>query len=77
MIQLSWLYAVQFTFSKPFSFYLYPCFSASPGGILDRAVDAEEAQHKDFLRLVNDLFGYILQTWLWCSVCETLLCQIV
>ncbi|KAK8680063.1 hypothetical protein V6N13_109018 [Hibiscus sabdariffa] len=26
--------------------------SATPGGILDRAVDAEEEQHKDFLRLV-------------------------
>lgn len=27
-------------------------FSATPGGILDRAVDAEDEQHKDFLRLV-------------------------
>ncbi|KAE8721670.1 putative beta-1,3-galactosyltransferase 6 [Hibiscus syriacus] len=26
--------------------------SATPGGVLDRAVDAEEEQHKDFLRLV-------------------------
>lgn len=26
--------------------------SASPGGVLDRAIDAEESQHKDFLRLV-------------------------
>ncbi|KAL5551495.1 hypothetical protein UlMin_001671 [Ulmus minor] len=31
--------------------------SASPGGILDRAIDAEEAQHKDFLRL-NHVEGY-------------------
>ncbi|CAO2819363.1 unnamed protein product [Amaranthus hypochondriacus] len=31
--------------------------SASPGGILDRAVDAEEAQHKDFLRL-DHVEGY-------------------
>lgn len=28
--------------------------SATPGGVLDRAVDAEDAQHKDFLRLVCD-----------------------
>lgn len=27
-------------------------FSATPGGVLDRAIDAEEKQHKDFLRLV-------------------------
>lgn len=27
--------------------------SATPGGVLDRAIDAEEAQHKDFLRLVS------------------------
>ena len=27
--------------------------SATPGGILDRAIDAEEAQHGDFLRLVS------------------------
>lgn len=27
-------------------------FSATPGGVLDRAVDAEDEQHKDFLRLV-------------------------
>jgi len=26
--------------------------SATPGGVLDRAVDAEDEQHKDFLRLV-------------------------
>lgn len=26
--------------------------SASPGGVLDRAIDAEEEQHKDFLQLV-------------------------
>ena len=25
--------------------------SATPGGVLDRAIDAEEAKHKDFLRL--------------------------
>ncbi|GMI76544.1 glycosyltransferase of CAZY family GT31 A [Hibiscus trionum] len=31
--------------------------SATPGGILDRAVDAEEDQHKDFLRL-NHVEGY-------------------
>lgn len=28
--------------------------SASPGGVLDRAIDAEDALHKDFLRLVGD-----------------------
>lgn len=27
-------------------------FSATPGGVLDRAIDAEDEQHKDFLRLV-------------------------
>jgi hypothetical protein len=26
--------------------------SASPGGVLDRAIEAEDDQHKDFLRLV-------------------------
>ncbi|KAF4374682.1 hypothetical protein F8388_020203 [Cannabis sativa] len=31
--------------------------SASPGGVLDRAIDAEETQHKDFLRL-NHVEGY-------------------
>ncbi|CAK9167465.1 unnamed protein product [Ilex paraguariensis] len=35
--------------------------SATPGGVLDRAVDAEDEQHKDFLRLVrycNHVEGY-------------------
>ncbi|KAG8374508.1 hypothetical protein BUALT_Bualt10G0002100 [Buddleja alternifolia] len=31
--------------------------SATPGGVLDRAIDAEEAQHKDFMRL-NHVEGY-------------------
>ncbi|KAM7525956.1 hypothetical protein LguiA_015858 [Lonicera macranthoides] len=31
--------------------------SATPGGVLDRAIDAEEGQHKDFLRL-NHVEGY-------------------
>ncbi|PIN17397.1 Galactosyltransferase [Handroanthus impetiginosus] len=31
--------------------------SSTPGGVLDRAIDAEEAQHKDFLRL-NHVEGY-------------------
>ncbi|XVF51180.1 hypothetical protein PTKIN_Ptkin04bG0163700 [Pterospermum kingtungense] len=31
--------------------------SATPGGVLDHAVDAEEEQHKDFLRL-NHIEGY-------------------
>lgn len=31
--------------------------SATPGGVLDRAIDAEEAQHKDFFRL-NHVEGY-------------------
>ncbi|KAI3469066.1 hypothetical protein Pfo_025729 [Paulownia fortunei] len=31
--------------------------SATPGGVLDRAIDAEEALHKDFLRL-NHVEGY-------------------
>ncbi|KAH9317384.1 hypothetical protein KI387_019153 [Taxus chinensis] len=31
--------------------------SATPGGILDRAIDAEDSQHRDFLRL-NHVEGY-------------------
>ncbi|GLJ55593.1 hypothetical protein SUGI_1194020 [Cryptomeria japonica] len=31
--------------------------SATPGGILDRAIDAEDAQHRDFMRL-NHVEGY-------------------
>ncbi|KAH6817970.1 Galactosyltransferase family protein [Perilla frutescens var. frutescens] len=31
--------------------------SSTPGGVLDRAIDAEEAQHNDFLRL-NHVEGY-------------------
>ncbi|XP_009589155.1 beta-1,6-galactosyltransferase GALT31A [Nicotiana tomentosiformis] len=31
--------------------------SATPGGVLDRAIDAEDAQHNDFLRL-NHVEGY-------------------
>ncbi|KAL7118398.1 hypothetical protein ACP275_03G133900 [Erythranthe tilingii] len=31
--------------------------SATPGGVLDRAIDAEDAQHRDFLRL-NHIEGY-------------------
>ncbi|XP_022762180.1 beta-1,6-galactosyltransferase GALT31A-like isoform X2 [Durio zibethinus] len=31
--------------------------SATPGGVLDRAIDAEEEQHKDFLHL-NHIEGY-------------------
>ncbi|KAJ4850180.1 Beta-1,6-galactosyltransferase galt31a [Turnera subulata] len=31
--------------------------SASPGGVLDRTIDAEDEQHKDFLRL-NHIEGY-------------------
>ncbi|TKY68035.1 beta-1,3-galactosyltransferase 8 [Spatholobus suberectus] len=31
--------------------------STTPGGILDKAIDAEEAEHKDFLRL-NHVEGY-------------------
>ncbi|XP_073305725.1 beta-1,6-galactosyltransferase GALT31A-like isoform X3 [Primulina huaijiensis] len=31
--------------------------SAAPGGVLDRAIDAEDAQHRDFLRL-NHVEGY-------------------
>lgn len=31
--------------------------SATPGGVLDRAIDAEEVQHKDFFRL-NHIEGY-------------------
>jgi hypothetical protein len=32
--------------------------SATPGGILDRAIEAEDAQHSDFLRL-NHVEGYL------------------
>lgn len=31
--------------------------SATPGGVLDRAIDAEDAKNKDFLRL-NHVEGY-------------------
>lgn len=31
--------------------------SATPGGLLDRAIEAEEAEHNDFLRL-NHVEGY-------------------
>lgn len=31
--------------------------STTPGGILDKAIDAEEAEHKDFLRL-DHVEGY-------------------
>lgn len=30
--------------------------SATAGGVLDRAIDAEDAQHNDFFRLVSLLF---------------------
>lgn len=36
--------------------------SASPGGVLDRAIDAEDALHKDFLRLVG--YSHMLQSQL-------------
>ena len=36
-----------------------PCLSATPGGVLDRAIDAEVEQHKDFLRLVCPLFQFV------------------
>lgn len=31
--------------------------SATPGGVLDKSIDAEEAEYKDFLRL-NHVEGY-------------------
>ena len=31
--------------------------SATPGGVLDKAIDAEDAEHQDFLRL-NHVEGY-------------------
>lgn len=34
-----------------------PFHSATPGGVLDRTIDAEETQHKDFLRLVCCTFS--------------------
>lgn len=34
--------------------------SASRGGVLDHAINAEEAHHKDFLRLVSDVSTQIL-----------------
>lgn len=41
--------------------------SATPGGILDRAIEAEDAQHSDFLRLVRWL------SWAAEPFCEPLL----
>lgn len=32
--------------------------SATPGGMLDKGIDAEEAEHHDFLRLTNHVEGY-------------------
>ena len=34
----------------------YYSISATPGSILDRAIDAEESQHGDFLRLVSEIY---------------------
>lgn len=31
-------------------------FSATTGGVLDRAIDAEDEEHRDFLRLVRPNF---------------------
>lgn len=36
--------------------------SASPGGVLERAVDAEDEQHRDFLRLVCIRFLLVPRT---------------
>lgn len=36
--------------------------SASPGGVLERAVDAEDEQHQDFLRLVCAHFVLVPKT---------------
>lgn len=32
---------------------IFLVISATAGGVLDRAIDAEDEQHKDFLRLVR------------------------
>lgn len=50
--------------------HVHSVLSATPGGILDRGIEAEEEQYKDFLRLVcscflalgqvNELFSLIL-----------------
>jgi hypothetical protein len=42
--------------------FCHCCFSATSNSILDRAIDSEEAQHKDFLRLVRKII--ILMTLL-------------
>ena len=35
------------------------CFSGTLGGVLDRDIDAEVEQHKDFLRLVCPLLSFV------------------
>lgn len=42
--------------------------SATSNSILDRAIDSEEAQHKDFLRLV----GYFKNSFAFCIKFENL-----
>ena len=42
--------------------------SATPGGVLDRAIDAEEEQHKDFLRLVCSFLPALDQVDELCSL---------
>ena len=37
-------------------FFLLSLFSATSGGILDRAIEAEDKKHGDFLRLVTILY---------------------
>lgn len=41
------------------------CCSATPGGILDRAIQAEESKHGDFLRLVR-VFAHVSYAVAFC-----------
>lgn len=49
---------MDFIFSR---FKLVSAFSATSGGILDKAIEAEDRKHGDFMRLVNlPSFGFFL-----------------
>lgn len=57
--------------------YIYPdgvfsVGSATSGGILDRAIEAEERKHGDFLRLVRLLLVMLMVFYfLWTGLCQS------
>lgn len=58
------LLSLSYLLSGAWSFILllisYHFSSATSGGILDKAIEAEENQHGDFLRLVMSMFSGLL-----------------